>query len=165
MSPVRNALRHAAIYVIAAAATAHAFFAHAGDHAFRVNNPAYQQECGSCHVAYPPQLLSTYSWYAVMAGLDGHFGTDASLERTQRAQIVAFLALNAGERDTSAGGKPLLRITETRWFTKEHHKEIAAGTAGRDEVRSMANCAACHRDADRFDYAERSLGVPGGRTR
>ena len=165
MNPVRNTLRLASIFAIAAATTAQAFPVHAGDHVYRVDNPVYQQECGSCHVAYPPQLLSTYSWYAVMTGLEAHFGTDASLDRKQRGQIVAYLALNASERDTSAGGMPLLRITETRWFAKEHRKEIAAGAARREEVKSLANCDACHRGADRFDYAGRSLDVPGGRTR
>lgn len=165
MNPLRNSLKLAALYVIAAATAAHAFSAFAGDHVYRVDNPAYRQECGSCHVAYPPKLLSMSSWNAVMSGLEVHFGTDASVEPAQRAQILAFLAPNAGERDTSAGGKPLLRITGTRWFAKEHRKEIAAGTFRRDAVKSMANCGACHRQAEKFDYAGLGLVVPGGRAR
>ena len=39
--------------------------------------PAYTQECGSCHLAYPPGLLPALSWQRLMGGLDRHFGTDA----------------------------------------------------------------------------------------
>ena len=165
MNPLRNALRLAALYVIAAATTAHALSALAGDHRYRVDDPAYRQECGSCHVAYPPQLLAKASWRSVMGGLDRHFGSDASVEPAQRGQILSFLELNAGDRDTSANGKPLVRITATPWFLKEHRREIAAGSAGRSNVKSMANCGACHRQAEKFDYAKASLQVPGGRAR
>ncbi len=165
MHPLRNAFRLVALHVIAAATTAHAVSALAGDHRYRVDSPAYIQECASCHVAYPPQLLSQSSWQAVMGGLDRHFGTDASVEPAQRAQILAFLTTNAGTRDTSANGKPLLRVSETPWFRKEHRKEIAAGSARRDDVKSIANCGACHRQAEQFDYAKASLQVPGGRAR
>ena len=165
MNPVRNALRLVALYVIAAATTAHAFSAHAGEHVYRLDHPAYRQECGSCHVAYPPALLAAPSWRAVMGGLDRHFGTDASLEPAPRADILAFLERNAGRRDTSANGKPLLRITETAWFAKEHRKEIAAGTPKRADVKTIANCGACHKGAENGDYGKTGLQVPGGRAR
>lgn len=166
MNPLRNAFRLVAIYVIAAATTAHAFSAFAGDHRYRVDNPTYVQECTSCHVACACAATARAgpggpSW----AAFDRHFGTDASVEPAQRAQILAFLTANAGGRDTSANGKPLLRISETPWFLKEHRKEIAAGSVRRDDVKSIANCGACHRQAEQFDYAKASLQVPGGRAR
>ncbi len=42
--------------------------------------PAYKQECGSCHLAYPPGLLPASSWQRLMGDLPHHFGTDASLD-------------------------------------------------------------------------------------
>ena len=165
MNPLRNALKLSAMYVIAAATTAHALSAHAGEHVYRIDNAAYRQECASCHVAYPPALLAAPSWRAVMDGLPKHFGTDASLEPAVRADILAFLVQNAGGRDTSASGKPLLRISDTPWFAREHRKEIAAGTPSRPEVKSIANCGACHKGADNGDYGKTGLQVPGGRAR
>ena len=41
---------------------------------------AYATECGACHLAYPPALLPARSWQRLMAGLDTHFGSDASLD-------------------------------------------------------------------------------------
>lgn len=165
MNPLRKALKLTAMYVIAAATTAHALSADAGEKLRPVDHAAWKQECGSCHIAYPPQLLSATSWRALMGGLDRHFGSDASLEPAQRADILAFLEKNAGRRDTTANGKPLVRISETAWFQKEHRKEIAAGTVRRADVKSIANCGACHTQAEKFDYSERSLQVPGGRAR
>lgn len=123
----------------------------------------WKEECGSsCHVAYPPQLLSAASWRAVMAGLEDHFGVDASLEPAVGEDILRFLEKHASRRETSAGGKPLLRITETRWFRSEHSEEVPASVWKLPEVKSPANCEACHTGAKEGDYSERTLRVPRG---
>ena len=31
-----------------------------------VTNPVYVEECGSCHMAYPPGLLPALSWQKIM---------------------------------------------------------------------------------------------------
>ena len=73
------------------------FQAVADSHVFAAtNNEKWKTECGACHVAYPPQLLPPSSWKAVMAGLDRHFGTDASLDAATATEITAFLEKNAG---------------------------------------------------------------------
>ena len=124
------------------------------------NHAAWRQECGTCHVAYPPQLLPAVSWRAIMNGLDRHFGTDASFDPQQRADILRFLETNAGRGRGSTGGKPRLRITETRWFIHEHSEELPANIWRRPSVKSPANCIACHTAADRGDYSERTLRLP-----
>lgn len=138
------------------------FPAQAEGHRFTINNRTLQQECGSCHVVYPPQLLSAASWRAVMAGLDKHFGTDASLDATTRSEILNYLQANAGRRDTSAAGKPLLRISQTRWFVREHGEELRPESWRNPAVKSAANCSACHTASERGDYSERSLRIPRG---
>ena len=159
MHPLRNAFRLVALYVIAAATTAHAVSALAGDHRYRVDNPAYVQECASCHVAYPPQLLSQSSWRAVMDGLDRHFGTDASLSPPAASEIGRFLQANAARGKRAARGEGSLRITETSWFTRKHN-EVPARTWRHADVRSPANCSACHRQAEQGDFSERSVRMP-----
>jgi hypothetical protein len=121
--------------------------------------PVYVEECGGCHVAYPARFLGAASWEAVLAGLEQHFGTDASLDPQALAAVRAHLAAGARSRDTSAEGKPLLRISETAWFRHEHPKPGAAVWAHPD-VRSPANCGGCHREAEAGDYRERTLRVP-----
>jgi cytochrome c553 len=127
--------------------------------AYTASDPAWRNECGSCHIAYPPQMLGASSWRTIMQGLDGHFGTDASLDAATATPILAFLEAHAGPDEGKRGSGGAARITETRWFRHEHD-EIAAAVWSRKEVRSRANCAACHRDADRGDFNERTVRVP-----
>lgn len=126
-------------------------------------HPLYQEECGACHLAYPPQLLDAHSWLHVMNGLDKHFGTDASLDPQRRGTIADFLGRTGGGRKTGvtadAKGQPLLRITNTARFQRKH-REIDATTWKRASIKSPANCAACHVNATAGDYSERSIRIP-----
>lgn len=126
-------------------------------------NPAFEEECTSCHMAYPPQMLHADSWRAMMGGLSKHFGTDASLDEKRRVAITDFLVANANGRKTGttrdAAGKPLLRITETERFQKKH-REISAATFKRASIKSPANCTACHRQAAAGNYSEHSVTIP-----
>lgn len=130
--------------------------AHAGDHRYTVDNASYKSECGSCHVAYPPALLGAGTWREIMRGLDQHFGADASVGDSANAQIRAYLEAGAGR---PRGPAPTLRISDASWFRKEH-AEIAAATWKSPAVKSPANCGACHQQAERGDFSERSLRVP-----
>jgi len=127
-------------------------------------NAAFEEECASCHIAYPPQLLDATSWRALMGGLPKHFGTDASVDETRRRAIADFLTNNAGHRasrdaNDKTAGKPALRISETAWFRREHD-EVAAATWKRASIKSPANCAACHTQAAAGDYRERNIRIP-----
>ncbi|MGA7177995.1 MAG: diheme cytochrome c [Thiobacillaceae bacterium] len=139
--------------------------AQAAGYRITINNRALQQECGSCHVIYPPQLLSAASWRAVMNGLDRHFGADASVDSATREEILRYLQANASRKDASSAGKPSLRITDTRWFIQEHSEELPHAIWSSPAVKSPSNCSVCHAAAGRGDYSERTLHVPGGKKR
>jgi cytochrome c553 len=120
---------------------------------------AYVEECGSCHVAFPGRMLDAASWSAVIAGLDQHFGVDASVDPKTLEPIRAFLASTARSRPTTANGVPLLRITETRWFGHEHD-EVPGRFWKEPGAVKQSDCAACHRSAAQGSYSERSLRLP-----
>jgi hypothetical protein len=123
------------------------------------SNTKWQQECGTCHVAYPPWLLPAESWRKVMAGLERHFGSDASLTPAENKEIIAFLVKN-GSTDWSAGSTPL-RITETAGFRRKHQgDEVPAGVWKRASVKSAANCQACHAGAAKGDFNEDAVRIP-----
>lgn len=122
---------------------------------------AYRSECGGCHLAYPPQLLSAQSWSRLMAGLSRHFGSDASLDAATAATIGAYLQANAGSPRRFGTGAD--RISATRWFRHEHD-EVPAAVWTSPAVGSAANCGACHTGAERGDYGERTLRLPLTRT-
>jgi mono/diheme cytochrome c family protein len=111
---------------------------------------AYKTECAACHIAYPAQMLPVESWDAIMSGLKDHFGEDASLGEKQVADISAYLANKAGTNVTGAidaNGKPVMRISDLRWFQREHSDEVTP--ARLKKAGSWANCIACHTGADK----------------
>jgi hypothetical protein len=122
-------------------------------------NATYESECGSCHVAYPPRLLAAPAWERIVKGLDKHFGTDASLDATTAGTIRAYLDTYAQPAGSKRYDPGAARITETRWFRKEHD-EIAAGVFRRASVASPANCAACHPQAARGQFNEHDVRIP-----
>jgi hypothetical protein len=130
----------------------------AGEHVYPVDNPAYQAECASCHIAYPPQLLPADSWRRLMAGLARHFGADASLDAKALAEIGAYLDHNASRR-VQVPPAAESRISATAWFGREHRK-VPAAVWNSPGVKSASNCAGCHVQAEKGDFSERSLRVP-----
>jgi hypothetical protein len=126
-----------------------------------VSDPVVKQECGSCHLAYPPSMLPARSWQRTMDTLANHFGDDASLEAATAARVRRFLTLNAADAAGRAYGDKLtrglaassapLRITDLpRWQRK--HRKVPAWEWTHKEVRTRANCAACHVDAERGHF-------------
>lgn len=123
----------------------------AGEKRMTAGNARYEAECASCHLAYPPQLLPAQSWQRLMSQLDRHFGADASLDAAIAAEIGDFLQRNSATGKRARGAGDTLRITETRWFVREHHEV---------NVKNPANCAACHTTAEQGDFRERNLRLP-----
>ena len=133
--------------------------AHA-EHGYAVTpNAKHQQECGSCHVAYPPGLLPAASWARIMGGLGKHFGTDASLDATSTAEIAAWLKANAGTDRRAAQEPPQDRISHASWFVRQHD-EVSASTWKRASIGSPSNCSACHAGAAKGDFNEHAVRIP-----
>jgi nitrate/TMAO reductase-like tetraheme cytochrome c subunit len=128
-------------------------------HATTVSNSKLKEECGSCHIVYPPNMLSAASWRELMAHLDKHFGSDASLDAATQKELSAVLQNEAGSRGESSSGKPVLRISETGWFKDEHH-EVSPRTWRNPKVKSASNCGACHTKADQGRFGEHEVRIP-----
>lgn len=122
-------------------------------------NERWKTECGSCHIAYPPQLLPAQAWQRIMSGLDRHFGTDASLDAAAAAEIGAYLERYSGSGRRAQAASGSLRITETAWFRREHD-EVPPASWKHPAVKSAANCAACHTTAEQGDFRERNIRIP-----
>jgi hypothetical protein len=133
-----------------------------GNHYYKpVTDPVVSEECGSCHMAFAPSMLPASSWKRMMANLGNHFGDDASVDAQTAARISRYLVANAA--DSGGGqyaGKLLrgvaldnapLRITELPKWVSEH-REVSAREWRHKEVRSKANCVACHSEAARGYY-------------
>ncbi len=122
-------------------------------------NAKVQSECGGCHMAFPAGLLPAASWKKIMAGLDKHFGTDASMSAADTTEITNYLVKYESNRWTAKTAP--LRISESQWFKAKHMSgEIAPAVWKRESVKSPANCMACHSAADKGDFNERNIRIP-----
>ncbi len=121
--------------------------------------PKYTQECAACHMAYPPGMLPGASWQRIMAGLDKHYGADASLDAASVQQISTWLQANAGTYKRVREAPPQDRITQSGWFARKHH-EVAPEVWKRASVKGAANCMACHAGADKGDFNEHKVRIP-----
>ena len=128
--------------------------------------PAFQAECASCHVAFPPQLLGADDWRRVMRSLDKHYGDNASLDEKTRQILEDFHVRNAGGAivgaDRTASKNELPRLTKTDWFKREH-REVRPADWTHAKVKTPANCAACHTKAAEGSYREREIVMPNGK--
>jgi hypothetical protein len=135
-----------------------------GSHFFApVSDAVVKEECGSCHMPYAPSMLPASSWQRMMGDLSNHFGDDASVDAETARRITDYLVANAADtggqrfsgkllRGVSAENAPL-RITELPKWVREHRKVTVPEWQHKD-VRTKANCAACHTDAERGYYDE-----------
>ena len=133
-----------------------------------VVNKTYRKECGACHFPYQPALLPESSWKGILGKLDDHYGDDASLDEATLGEIKAYVYANSADKMRNEISRKILkyergatpsRISETRYFKKEHRK-IKPKVLKRESIGSFANCIACHRSADRGVYEEDFIKIP-----
>jgi hypothetical protein len=121
-----------------------------------VRNSEYIEECGACHLAYPPGLLPAKSWERLMQGLADHFGENAELSDEVSTRIADYLqkyALEAGQQSRMSQflrnlpDDPPLRITVLPGFIAAHSdipKQLGVETL---KEGFLSPCADCHRTA------------------
>ena len=136
-------------------------FADSGSLMPRSVPPAYVQECAACHTAYPPGMLPAASWKRLMASLDRHYGSDASLDAKTTQALGTWLDAQAGTYKRVHEEPPQDRITRSAWFERKH-RGIDARVWKLPSVKSAAQCSACHGDADRGDFDDDRLKLPAG---
>jgi mono/diheme cytochrome c family protein len=119
----------------------------------------YASECAACHVAYPPGFLPAASWQRILSGLERHYGSDASMDAASVQQIGHWLKQHSASGRRAQEAPPQDRITRTDWFVREHRK-IAPALWQHPQVRSAAQCQACHVQAAQGRFDERQIRMP-----
>lgn len=135
-----------------------------GERVAPVTDPMVKQECGSCHMVFPPQFLPQRSWQKLVETLADHFGENATLGESQRQAVLDYLLANAADSPKAgregrkfaqsiAAGQTPLRITDTPHWVKEHRK-VRATRWQEPQVKLKANCLACHKKAEQGVYED-----------
>lgn len=136
-----------------------------------VSSPVYSEECGGCHMAYPPGLLPASSWKGVLEGLEDHFGDNAELDAETQLSLSDFLLANSADKSdyrrsrkfsrSIQADNPPLRISETPYFRHEHDEVPDRLVAGNSKVKSFSQCNACHKKAEQGSFSEDDIRIPG----
>ena len=121
--------------------------------------PAYAEECGACHIAFPSYLLPAAAWTRLMGKLPSHYGSDASLDEPTTLAIASWLQAHAASGRRAQEQPADDRITRSSWFVREHD-EVPTAAWSRASVKSAANCAACHKQAAEGQFNERDIHSP-----
>jgi hypothetical protein len=137
-----------------------------------VQDQVYQDECGSCHMAYQPGWLPAGSWGKLLdaAALSDHFGENAELPAQTRAHLLDYLVSHAADKSeykrsrkvmaSLKEGDAPLRITEIAYIRRKHH-EIPDSLIKGEKVKSLSYCDACHTKAAMGEYDEDTVVIPG----
>jgi cytochrome b len=114
----------------------------------------WRDECGACHLAYPPELLPLRSWLRMLDEQQRHFGEDLGLSADTQHALAA--AARSGSRTPRWAGAMLVasipageapqRVTQTA-FWRERHAAIAEARFATPPVSGRHDCGACHGDA------------------
>ena len=135
-----------------------------------VKNDLYIKECGSCHFPYQPGLLPSNAWNKMMANLDNHFNSDATLDDKTFQTLSKYLNDNSAEKNMQykrsnrivssiPAGQIADSISTTPYMIKKH-REIRKDLITQKEVKGLFNCIACHTTADKGIYSERDIKIP-----
>ena len=135
-----------------------------------VQDKVYIEECGACHLAYPPGLLPAESWRDMMDGLADHFGENAELDKATASDIASYLdqmALGKGRRSQMSKmsrnlpNKAPRRITELPYFIHEHNEIPKRMIINNPDLGSLSQCDSCHKDAQKGVFDEDRIFIPG----
>ena len=101
----------------------------------------------------------------MMENLENHFGDDASIDSLINESILTFLKNNSAETSSQKSAWKILKslkdnnstiaITQTPYWKKKHRK-IDKELFVSKEVKSKANCKACHQDIE-YGLIEKNL--------
>lgn len=138
-----------------------------------VNSKAYQDECSSCHYAYPPGLLPEASWRKLLApeALSKHFGENIEMKESVRTELLDYAVKNAAEHDSAKRSQKILssigktpapeRITEVAYIRRKHQEIPEKLVKGNPKVMALSQCDACHTAAKTGNLDDDTVLIPG----
>ena len=106
----------------------------------------------------------------MMANLENHFNSDASLSPENFQTISKYLNDNSAEKNMQykrsnrivsslLPGQEADSISTTPYMVQKH-REIRKDLITQPDVKGLFNCMACHTTADKGIYSERAINIP-----
>lgn len=137
-----------------------------------VTNQAWNDECSSCHYAYPPGLLPEGSWKNLFtpAALEKHFGENIEMKDALRQKLLSYALENAADHAVakrsrkimaSLGGQTPDRISETPYIKRKHQEIPRKLIQDNPQVKALSQCDTCHTDAKTGNLDDDTVVIPG----
>ena len=137
----------------------------------QVAGTLYKEECASCHMAYPAELLPARSWQKLLGKLDQHFGDNATLDPASLQTLSQYLQDHSADTSGSKRARKILRsvpdnstplrISDLPYIRNKHDEIPARYIKSNPQVKSLSNCAACHQSAEQGSFSEHQVRIPG----
>ncbi|MGB7441233.1 MAG: cytochrome C [Coleofasciculaceae cyanobacterium] len=112
---------------------------------YQLGQELYLKNCGSCHIALPPQVMPSETWRQLLLDLDQHYG-----QKLESIFSPSLLMMWNYLRDFS---RPLkeeeaipYRVKESRYFKALHPR------VDFPEPARLTTCVSCHSGASEYDY-------------
>lgn len=138
-----------------------------------VTDKLYNEECGSCHMAYQPGLLPEASWRKLLTAkaLADHFGENAELDKKDRLHILDIAVKNSADKSYRKRSKKImksldegqapLRIIDVPYIKDKHEDVYEDVVQKRKKVKSLSFCDECHMKAKEGNYDDDTVKIPG----
>ena len=133
-------------------------------------NNLYNDNCGDCHLAYPPNLLPADSWRKIIGNKAEHNGEELNFDKSITDALLVYLEANAADSSNSKlarkimkslGSDKPLRITHIPYIIHKHKDDdIPAGVFERKSVGSFSNCNSCHPGAASGYFDDDNVRIP-----
>ena len=172
-----TAIAFFALMSICGAATAESFWAWAvslehNKEVAPVTLKAWEDECSSCHYAYPPGLLPEASWKKLMtpAALEKHFGENVEMKDALRIQLLDYAVAKAADHSMAKRSRKLMaslngaapeRITETPYIKRKHQEIPKKMIQDNPKVKALSQCDTCHTEAKTGNLDDDTVLIPG----
>ncbi|MBW4693071.1 MAG: diheme cytochrome c [Lyngbya sp. HA4199-MV5] len=110
----------------------------------KLGQELYLENCASCHVGVPPQVMPTETWRQLIQDSQ-HYGAQIQPLAEPSLQIV-WQYIRAFSRPQGADEDIPYRIYQSRYFKTLHPKVTLPTRVG------LSSCVSCHPGAGKYDF-------------
>jgi mono/diheme cytochrome c family protein len=110
----------------------------------KIGQALYLENCASCHVGIPPQVMPTETWRQLIQDSQ-HYGAQLQPLVAPNLQIV-WQYIRTFSRPQAADEDIPYRIYQSRYFKALHPKVKLPTRLG------LSSCVSCHPGADKYDF-------------
>jgi hypothetical protein len=122
---------------------------------YQLGQEIYLENCGSCHIALPPQVMPTQTWQGLLQDSE-HYGIQIPLLKDPN-RLMLWNYLQVFSRPVSEEEPIPYRMAQSRYFKALHP------LVNLPRPLNPISCATCHPQADNFNFRSLAPNWEGDR--